>query len=103
LLVAYGRAAAVAARTMSRIIAPMSASPVSRETIDACDYGVPFGRRSPGKRLSLVASRIPVEAGLGAFECLAALEESKELPLVRVRVIEDEDAAHAFRRWHLAR
>src|SRR5262249_36569701 len=46
---------------------------------------------------------LPVESGLGGLECVSAVKESEELPLLRVLVVEDENGLHAFGRRHLAR
>src|SRR5262249_32252681 len=44
-----------------------------------------------------------LEPGLGRRDRVLAVEEGEELPLLRSSVVEDENAAHAFGRRHLAR
>src|SRR5262245_44173 len=44
-----------------------------------------------------------IESGLRGLKRVAALEEREELALLRVLVVEDENAAHPFGRRHLAR
>ena len=43
------------------------------------------------------------QPGLGGLDCLAAVEEGEELPLLRPLLIEDESVGHAPRRCHFAR
>jgi len=44
-----------------------------------------------------------LEPGFGGHDRVLAVEERKELPPLRVLVVEDEHAVHAFGRRHLTR